>query len=108
MCLAQGPQRCDAGEARTRGPLVSSKHYTTEPLRSLCLAVDPWVPRSIPARSHTFVEIDYGIITTAILFSSTDSRRVVVRNKRFEDHEILVNRLDCQLLINPEGEFCTL
>ena len=25
MCLAQGPQRSDAGEARTRGPLVSSQ-----------------------------------------------------------------------------------
>ena len=24
MCLAQGPQRSDAGEARTRGPSVSS------------------------------------------------------------------------------------
>ena len=28
MCLAQGPQRSDAGEARTRGPSVSSQaHY---------------------------------------------------------------------------------
>ena len=25
MCLAQGPQRSDAGEAQTRGPLVSSQ-----------------------------------------------------------------------------------
>ena len=25
MCLAQGPQRSNAGEARTRGPSVSSK-----------------------------------------------------------------------------------
>ena len=33
MCLAQGPKRCDAGEAsRSR-----VKHSTTEPLRSLCL-----------------------------------------------------------------------
>ena len=35
MCLAQGPQRSDAGEARTRGPLSRVKHSTTEPLRSL-------------------------------------------------------------------------
>ena len=28
MCLAQGPQRSDAGEARTRGPLVSSQALT--------------------------------------------------------------------------------
>ena len=35
MCLAQGPQRSDAGEARTRGPSVSSQALaTTEPLRS--------------------------------------------------------------------------
>ena len=26
MCLAQGPQRSDAGEARTRYPSVSSKY----------------------------------------------------------------------------------
>ena len=32
MCLAQGPQRSDAGEARTRGRSVSSQalyHYAT-------------------------------------------------------------------------------
>ena len=34
MCLAHGPQRSDAGEARTRGPSVSSQDSTTEPLRS--------------------------------------------------------------------------
>ena len=35
MCLAQGPQRSDAGEARTRGPRSRVKHSTTETLRSL-------------------------------------------------------------------------
>ena len=34
MCLAQGPQRSDAGEARTRGPRSRVKHSTTEPLCS--------------------------------------------------------------------------
>ena len=32
MCLAQGPQRSDTGEARARGPLVSSQalyHWAT-------------------------------------------------------------------------------
>ena len=38
MCLAQGPQRSDAGEAQTRGPSV--KHSTTEPLRSLDFTVN--------------------------------------------------------------------
>ena len=39
MCLAQGPQRSDAGEARTRYPSVSSQalyHWATAlPLSSL-------------------------------------------------------------------------
>ena len=42
MCLAQGPQRSDAGEARTRGPSVSSQalyHWATAlPQRSLNLS----------------------------------------------------------------------
>ena len=32
MCLAQGPQRSDSGEAQNRGPLVSSQalyHWAT-------------------------------------------------------------------------------
>ena len=32
MCLAQGPQRSDAGEVRTVAPLSRVKHSTTEPL----------------------------------------------------------------------------
>ena len=43
-----------------------------------CLTADPGVASSIPARFHTFAEIDHKIISTAILISSTDSRRVVV------------------------------
>ena len=35
MCLAQGPQRSDAGEARIRAPRSRVKHSTTEPLHSL-------------------------------------------------------------------------
>ena len=38
-----------------------------------CLTADPGVASSIPARSHTFVEIDHEIISTVILLSSTDS-----------------------------------
>ena len=41
MCLAQGPQRSDAGEARTRGPSVSSQalyHWATAlPIRKSAL-----------------------------------------------------------------------
>ena len=38
-----------------------------------CLTADPGVASSIPARSHTFVEIDHEIISTVILQPSADS-----------------------------------
>ena len=38
-----------------------------------CLTADPGVGSSIPARSHTFVEIDHEIISTVILLPSADS-----------------------------------
>ena len=37
------------------------------------LTADPGVASSITARSHTFVEIDHEIISTVILFPSTES-----------------------------------
>ena len=37
------------------------------------LTADPGVASSIPAQSHTFVEIDYEIISTVILLPSADS-----------------------------------
>ena len=37
------------------------------------LTADPGVASSIPARSHTFVEIDHEIISTVILLSSAES-----------------------------------
>ena len=37
------------------------------------LTADPGVASSIPARSHTFVEIDYEIISMIILLPSADS-----------------------------------
>ena len=58
------------------------------------LTADPGVASSIPARSHTFVEIDHEIISTVILLPPADhSRRVVVSYKRKYVHELLVNRL---------------
>ena len=38
-----------------------------------CLTAIPGVGSSIPARSHTFVEIDHEIISTVILLPSADS-----------------------------------
>ena len=37
------------------------------------LTADPGVTSSIPARSHTFVEINHKIISTALLLPSADS-----------------------------------
>ena len=52
-----------------------------------CLTADPGVASSIPARSHTFVEIDHKIISTVILLPSA------VSYKRKYVHKLLVNRL---------------
>ena len=57
-----------------------------------CLTVDLGVTSSIPAWSHTYMEIDHEIISTAILLPSADSRRVVVCYKQKYVHEVLVNR----------------
>ena len=59
----------------------------------MCLMADPGVGSSISAQSHTFVEIDFEIISTAILLPSADSRRVVVSYKRKYVHKVLVNCL---------------
>ena len=37
------------------------------------LTADPWVPSSILAPSHTFVEIDHEIISTVLLLPSAES-----------------------------------
>ena len=47
----------------------------------MCLTADPGVGSLIPAPSHTFVEIDHEIISTAILLPSAYLRRVVVSYK---------------------------
>ena len=44
----------------------------------MCLTADPGVVSSIPIQSHTFLEIDREIISTAFLLPSAYSRRVVV------------------------------
>ena len=65
----------------------------TGPQWVTCLTADPGVPSSMWARSHTFVEIDNEIISTAILLPSPDSKRVVVSYKRKYEQKILVNHL---------------
>ena len=64
-----------------------------------CLAVDLYLTAdlgaasSIRAQSHTFMEIDHEIISTAIFLPYVDSRRVVVSYKRKYVQEVLVNCL---------------
>ena len=72
-------------------------HFLEAPVRVVqsvtCLTADPVVASLIPARFHTFMEIDREIISTVILLSSADSRRVVVSYKRKYVHEVLVKCL---------------
>ena len=56
-----------------------------------CLTAIPGVTSSIPARSHTFVEIDHEIISTVILLPSADSfKKGFVSYKQKYVHELLV------------------
>ena len=58
------------------------------------LTADPGVVSwTIPARSHTFVEIDHEIIPTVILLPSAESFKKGVSYKRKYVHEVLVNCL---------------
>ena len=56
------------------------------------MAADPGVTSSIPARSHTFVEIDHEITSMAILLSSADSRRVVCYKQKYM-YKVLVKHM---------------
>ena len=59
-----------------------------------CLTADPGVTSSIPAQSHTFVEIDDEIISTFILLPSADSfKNGCCSYKRKYVHKLLVNFL---------------
>ena len=58
-----------------------------------CLTADPGVASSIPARSHTFVEIDHEILSMVFSLPLIHSRRVVVSYKRKYVHKLLVNGL---------------
>ena len=56
------------------------------------LTADPGVTSSIPARSHTFVEIDHEIISMVSLLSSGGSfKKVVVNYKQKYAQEVLVS-----------------
>ena len=66
----------------------------------MCLAIDvsltadPGVASSIPARSHTFVEIDHEIISTVILLPLAESfKKGFVSYKRKYVQQVRVNCL---------------
>ena len=73
--------------------LHQTVHSVTCLTADKCLTTDPWVVSSIPARSHTFVEIDHEIISSVIVLPCVDSRRVVVSYKPKYVHKVLVNCL---------------
>ena len=53
--------------------VMQSDNYITTLVTLELNTADPGVASSIPARSHTFVEIDHEIISTVILLPSADS-----------------------------------
>ena len=55
-----------------------------------CMTADPWVASSIPAWSHTFVEINREIISMVFLLPSADSLSVTSESNVLK---VLVNRL---------------
>ena len=59
-------------EASPSWPLAYVAQSVTCLATDACLTADPGVASSIPARYHTFVEIDHEIISTVILLPSAD------------------------------------
>ena len=58
------------------------------------LTADPGVVSSIPARSHTFVEIDHEIVSTVIFLPSAELfKKDCCQYKLNYVHELLVNCL---------------
>ena len=58
------------------------------------LTADPGVASSIPARSHTFVEIDHELISMVILLPSAESfKKGCFQLQAKYVHEVLVNSL---------------
>ena len=56
-----------------------------------CLATDPGVASLIPARPHTFVEIDHEIISSVILLPSAESFKTGCHSyKRKYVHKVLI------------------
>ena len=72
---------------------VLHRFYLTCLTADMCMTADPGIVSLIQAWSHTFVEIDHEIISTAFLLPSAVSRRVVDSFKRKYVHKVLVDCL---------------
>ena len=66
--------QCTSGMNSTRGRVAQS---VTCLVTDAKLTADPGVASSIPARSHTFVEIDHEIISVNCLFKLAQEKSVV-------------------------------
>ena len=94
MCLAQGPQRSDAGEARTRALRSRVKHSITEPLRSLysIVTTQHFILKliSFPAKIwHVILHLvtpPLVVITAWILFGRAEC--MTSRSSDFKVHQI--------------------
>ena len=80
MCLAQWPQRSDAGEARTRGPSVSSQalyHWAT--------ALPIELVRMTPDVLHEFLEYEDYLegIDTIYIYVQEKTSGVMRRSRKF-------------------------
>ena len=75
MCLAQGPQRSDNGEARTRGPSVSSQalyHWATALPEYYVI----WLPRVILPKAFVLQDECFGMNYLSFLdFTRTYERK---------------------------------
>ena len=62
-------------DVSVRWVFLASKHFfkLVYLVTDAKLTADPGIASSIPARSHTFVEIDHEIISTIILLPSSES-----------------------------------
>ena len=70
LCIVFSHLYCPCHKTNLPGPVAQS---VTCLATEASLTADPGVASSIPARSHTFVEIDHEIISTVILLPSAES-----------------------------------
>ena len=85
MCLAQGPQHSDAGEAQTRDPSSGVKHSTTEPLHSHSRSYTKAIASSVAAKYLCFKMVCICSCTKAIA-STVDAQSLcfkMVRSCRY-------------------------